>query len=256
MTKFLAFSCLHAPITHSGYFEWLLGQIEEFKPDVIVNLGDWYEGLASKKFDSYDDEDWTTEDEHVAVGLQAEAINAVAPMARRVWLWGNHDDNLFGKQPGRIPAGLRSLIKYSRDIEAWKGLKEWDIRAKYSHREKFRLGPITFQHGCAISRSAEKDGAYLYGVPFGLYIQGHTHRPVAVSQARERNVLLPYWFANPGTGMDYDRANYMARNSMALWGRGVIVGETAGATQRRSAFASKNWEAELRIHSLADERFT
>jgi predicted phosphodiesterase len=254
-TRFLCFSCLHAPITHSGYFDWLLGQIEEHKPDVIVNLGDWYEGLVAKRFTTYDSEDWTCEDEHEAVGLQASAINKVAPKAKKVWIWGNHDDNLFGNQPDRLPKGVRSLIKYTKHVSVAEPLKDWSIRDRYDHREKFRLGPVTFQHGCAHSASAEKDGAYLYGVPYGLYVQGHTHRPLPVTQARERKVNMAYWYANPGCGMDWDKANYMARNSMALWGRGCIVGDTAGAHQHRTAYASKQWDAELRVHSLADERF-
>lgn len=101
MKRIVAFSCLHAPITHKGYFDWLIGQIEESKPHYIVNLGDWYEGKWAKRWAKHKDENWSVLDEHKAVAEQAKAINLAAPKATKIWLYGNHDDNSFNVHPDR-----------------------------------------------------------------------------------------------------------------------------------------------------------
>ena len=130
-------------------------------------------------------------------------------------------------------------------------LLEWEVLDTYSHRAKRRLGPVTFQHGTALHAAAEKDASYLYGTPYGLYVCAHSHAPQRVTQCQERKVKLPYWYANVGTGIDFDAAHYMNRASMALWGRACIIGDCAGAEQRRTAYASKMWDAEVLFHSFA-----
>ena len=253
--RIAAFSCLHAPITHKGYFDWLLAQIEEYKPHYIVNLGDWYEGLASKRWSRYEDEEWSVYDEHRAVAAQAQAINEVAPQAEKWWLWGNHDDNLLGDLPDRVPKDLREAVNWRNFKPTADALDKWNCVENYGDSVKLRLGPITFQHGCAHNESAEKDAAYLYGVPFGLYVCGHTHRLKDVTQAKERKIPMPYWYCNPGTGMDFERANYMRRQRLVHWGRGVALIEAPGVDQSRAAYRKVNWSAEVKVHSLADERF-
>ncbi len=254
-TKFVAFSCLHSPLTHKGYFEWLLKQIEDFRPDVIVNLGDWFEGKCAKRWPSWSDEKWSLDDELYAVARQAIDIRMAVPSARYVWLYGNHDDNLFGLAPDRIPDDIKDSVQWDRNVTTAEAFKGWEVTKKYGDRVRFRLGPITFQHGCSTQINAEKDAGYSHGTPYGLYVCGHTHRPVRVTQAEERRRYLPYWYANPGCGVEWSRLHYMDRLQMSKWGRGCIVGDCAGADQRRTAFASKQWDAELRIHSMAfDER--
>lgn len=255
-TKFLAFSCQHQPTTHVGYQEWLLEQIRVHKPDVIVNLGDWYEGLAASRWPKHPTQVWTLFDEHRAVAKQAREINEVAPTAKRWWLYGNHDSNLFN-EPHRIPEDLKPAVQWRAMPEICKPLFEWDVLDVYSHRSKRRLGPVTFQHGTDLQQSAEKDNSYHYGTPFGLYVAGHTHRPLRVTQCRERKALLPYWYANVGCGMDFEKAaHYMNRASMNLWGRACIIGDCAGADQRRTAYASRQWDAEVLVHSMSNPNAT
>ena len=161
----------------------------------------------------------------------------------------------MGAQPDRIPADIRDAVQIMNFTPAAKALEGWQIVEEYSHRTKIRRGPVTFQHGCSTGKTAEKDAAYDYGTPFGLYICGHTHRPLEVTRAEERGRWLPYWYANPGTGICFKRCHYMDRLSMAKWGRGCIVGEIPASSVResRTAYASKNWDAELRTHSFAHE---
>lgn len=252
---FAAFSCLHAPITHKGYFNWLISQIEEIKPDVIVNLGDWWEAKPAKRFPQWDDEKWSVLDEHREVARQANEINRVAPQAKRVLLFGNHDDNFFGTNPDRIPEDVRAALRWQENKDTSAALKDWTVIEEYSHRARFRLGQVTFQHGCDAALNSMQKASYLYSVPNGLYVCGHTHRPIPVTQVQHLQVHLPYWYANPGCGADWDKMHYMKRLNMSNWGRGLIVGEVsdASANHRKAFFSEPQWSAELRIHSWQHE---
>jgi metallophosphoesterase superfamily enzyme len=238
-------------LTDDSYFQWLIAVIEEHKPHVIVNLGDWYEGKAAKRWPSWSDETWSLNEEHRMVSDQALAIRAAAPDARLVWLYGNHDDNLFGMQPERIKDDLRESVQWSENRLAAVALDGWEVVRKYGERIRLRIGPITFQHGVDLNVNGEKDAGYYHGTPYGLYVCGHTHRPVRVTRAQERKTYLPYWYANTGCGANWERMHYVDRAKTRMWGRGAVVGECSGADQRRTAFASKQWDAELKVHSLA-----
>jgi hypothetical protein len=76
-----------------------------------------------------------------------------------------------------------------------------------------------------------------------------------VTQCRERSAYLPYWFANAGTGMDWAQAHYMQRASKEQWGRGVVLFEVneASVKSRKPHYATKEWSAELRVHSFASQ---
>lgn len=251
--RFLAYSCPHEPIVNRGWFNWLIGKIEEHKPDYIVCLGDLYEGKAAKRWPAWSDEKWTLEDEHRAVVQHIEAVNSAGRDAIKYWLYGNHDENLFGNAPDRIHEDLKDAIQWRNHALVSVALSSWRVVAQYGHRVRLRLGPLTFQHGVDITSGLAREGqlAAYYGTPYGLYIRGHTHKPLPVSRVEWGQFPLPYWFANPGTGADWKRMHYMDRCSMARWGRGCIIGEASGIEQRRSAYGSKQWSAETLIHSMA-----
>jgi len=254
MTRILSFADLHAPLTHAGFFNWLIEQIEEFKPHIIVNVGDWPEGKPAKRWEKYADEKWSALDEILEVSRQADAINKAAPDAVKHWIFGNHCANFFKDLPGRIPDDLQACVDW-RNLRGTEPLEQWKILEEYTHESKLRIGPVTFQHGCELSKDgyrACKDMAYMFGTPYGLHVSGHSHKPLAVTRCEERSIKLPYWVCNPGTGADWDRMHYMDRLSKHRWGRGVVLIEVPDSSvkQSRSAYASKQWDAELRVHSL------
>lgn len=250
----VAFGCLHAPITHPGYFDWLIGQIEEFKPDYLFNLGDWYEGLAGSRHSRDPRHNWTIFTEHNAVKQQAEAFNLAAPNATKYWVYGNHDDNLFGIHADRVPEDLREVVQWNNHEGVRKALEGWRVRETYKHGERVYLGQISLGHGCPVTESAAKDEVYSFGVPYGLDIRSHTHRPEPVTQARERKVVLPYYYANTGTGADWDKMHYMDRQSKQLWGRGAVFFEVSCRGEGKEVKAQPNWEAETRVHSTFAQR--
>ena len=253
--RIAAFSCLHAPITHKGYFDWLLAQIEEYKPHYIVNLGDWYEGKFAKRWAKHKDEGWSVLDEHQAVATQARAINQASRGAKRIWLYGNHEDNAFNIHPDRVADDIVPALRWCENKDVSKALEDWKVLAKYGHDRFFRLGPITFQHGCELSKPGIRRETVYFSTPYGLRVSGHTHRPTPIEQLDLNGALLPYYQANPGCGADWDKMHYVDRLNKQGWGRGVVLIEACGTEQSRTAYASKQWSAELRVHSMADERF-
>lgn len=255
MPRILNFTDLHGVLVHPGYFNWLIKQIEDFKPDYLVDTGDRVEGKPGKQWAKYPDERWTALDELRTLSEQTRALNDAAPNAKKIWIHGNHDEMLFGSLPARIPEDLQSLTDW-RNLRGTEPLEQWTIHEKYTHRFKVQLGQITFQHGCDVSKSPEramKDAAYQYAVPYGLYVCGHGHKPVPVTQCEERAIALPYWIANAGTGADWDRMHYMDRCSNHKWGRGVVKIECTEASIRdsKTAYTKPQWQAELVIHSTA-----
>lgn len=156
-------------------------------------------------------------------------------------------------QPDRIPEDIKDAVQWRHRSDVSSALKGWEVVTEYKHDTVWRLGCITFQHSVPATVASDKDLCYDYGTPYGLLIRGHTHRPMRVTQCQERKSLLPYWYANPGCGAEWDRMHYMDRCSRVLWGRGCIVGELpeSSVRQSRTAYAAKNWDAELRVHSTA-----
>lgn len=256
VVRFAAFSCLHAPITDPKYFNWLCDQLSEYRPDVIVNLGDWYEGLAGSRHSRHPLQKWSLYDEHRAVLAQAQRLRAAVPEAKKVWLFGNHDDNQFGRQPDRVPEDLREVADWRNYEPLRDELSDWRIIDTYTHRTAWYLGQVAFQHGCAVGLNAQADAACAYGVPYGLHVSGHTHRPARVTQVMLRQVPLPYWFANPGTGIDFDQTYYMDRQSMLKWGHGLVLGECKASGEGRQVFAARNWDAETRVFKMAHDGVT
>jgi hypothetical protein len=162
------FGCLHAPITHKGYLDWLCETIRDFNPDLLINGGDWFEGLAASRWGKHPNQTWLVDQEFKTVGEQADRFEEAAPNARKYWMLGNHCSNLL-HEPFRMTDDLRQCVgnKYAELVQG--PLAGWKIGNPYAHSERLRLGPITIQHGCAtgkgIPESHLKDQAYAYSQP-------------------------------------------------------------------------------------------
>lgn len=251
--KGLYFSCLHAPYTREGYIEWLCQVIRDHKPKLICNLGDWYEAGAASRFPKNPLDDDGVLREHRVVAEQARMLNDAAPIdSKLVWIYGNHDDNFFNVHPGRISKDIVPALHWS--IHTDGALDGWHVAERYDDDFVFNWGAVTAQHGTGHSKTAEKDQAYRHARPNGLYVCGHTHRPLQITQAVERKESLPFFYVNPGTGVDWNSMYYMQRNSKSQWGGGAVLVEQpeAHVRNRRASFADKDWDAELLIHEFAN----
>lgn len=250
LVKFAAFSCPHCPLQDERAIEWLLGRLEAEKPDVLVHLGDGHEADSASRWPS--EYDWSLRDEFDAHdALLGRLRKAVGKKTRLVFLPGNHDANLLSI--GRIDKRIRSQCDY-RDPDNEPELQHWEQPCEYVYDKRkgvFRLGQVSFAHGFEHGASGDEFQALLLGVPFGLHITGHTHRPTPMPMRcyRTKAVPLPYWFANPGCLRDL-KPPYMERKRSHQWGQGVVFGETA---IQKSPRMSRQWDARVEVFRMADD---
>lgn len=249
--KFIAFSCPHCPLEDPEAIGWLVEQIGTRSPDVIVHLGDGHEADSASRWPS--EYSWSLVDEFRAHNELLKGIREAAPSARRVFLPGNHDDNLLSIN--RIDKKLRGLCDYRSQPQWEPELSMWEQPADYVYCRKrgvFRLGAVTFAHGYESGTSGDEFQSIRLGVPYGLFVGGHTHRPLPVTQAaRTRTLPLPYWHCNAGTLRDIWDVPYMTRKCRSLWGQGLVYGETE--TGRRPRMTRASWDAELVVRRMFDD---
>lgn len=245
--RFLAFSCTHFPKHDPESCDWIIEQVRKYRPDIVVHQGDLLEAAGASRWEN--EEDFDLEDEFSAADKFLRIVRRASKKgARFVLLPGNHDDNIIA--PNRIHKALRRSCDYRERITEIKS-GAWQLKS-YRHRPDccvHRLGQVTFIHGFYCNQTAERDHAVQLGTPNGLLVMGHTHRPRPVTQARLKPTIpLPYWYANTGTHIDFDKANYVYRKNTQEWGQAVCVGEAADLKSPR---AGRHWDAEVVVRRMA-----
>ena len=104
---------------------WVLDEITDYKPHVVVCLGDLFDASAASVHP--DEVKHTLLDEYAVASNFLEQIRRVSPTnASFVWTLGNHDDNIQRCDPRRIPEGLRDIVNwnntriYGDEFRKWK----------------------------------------------------------------------------------------------------------------------------------------
>lgn len=232
--RWAAFGCVHL---HRGkVWDRAMSLVREYKPDVLVCLGDVLDADAASRFPQEDPKALSSEYETMNTMLR-EASEA-APKAQLVFMEGNHELNIRDKL--RLPKAVRELCDYRKHVSA---LDLWDWHP-YDCSEKgvFRLGQVAFYHGYETGPAADQMQAIQHCKPFGLGVSAHTHMPREPFQIEPwRGRPIPYWAMNVGT-LGSLRPGYMLRKRTNTWGHGVALGS---CTMIRSARASRLWHAEL-----------
>lgn len=244
-------------MTHKGFWEWLKELIVKESPDVIVNVGDWFEGEYGSRFAKDKRKAWTIIQEFKSVSQQMQEINALAPNAQKVWLYGNHEAHILQYDPQRLDDDSRALIDECYDNHLKPHMDGW-ITKPYGHRENWYIGGLGFRHGSDVSAAAVTQDMGDYCPYNGLLVTGHTHRPMPVTQLRLGKALWPFHAANCGTGADWSRMHYMDNSRLSQWGRGALVAEVTapGLREGRKDYSRVRWKAELKIHSMASSNWS
>lgn len=254
--RWLAFGCTHVPLHDHSACARLVERISQYQPHVVVHLGDLYEADSASRWPS--EYDWSLADEFRAADAMLRSIRKAAPKATRVFLPGNHDDNLLALD--RIPRKIRErcdwrVRQYGSD-GTWLNeelLTHWRRPAKYMYcrrRGVWRIGQVTFSHGYEHGGNCDEYHTLLLGVPNGLYVGAHTHRPTPVTQAlRTRDVPLPYWHCNVGCLREL-KPPYVARKRTHRWGHAMVLGE---ALPVKSWRASREWGATVEVIATYDQ---
>jgi predicted phosphodiesterase len=235
----------HAPYTDLSAFNWVYSQIEEFKPDIIVNIGDGIEADAGSKFESDAEHDLFEEFRF----LRDEILTPLSQLgaSKLVYVCGNHEYNAL-ENPGRIDRRLRRLIVQDFQ-EATEG---WMVKPYAAdNRGRYAIGQFIFRHGAKAGIRADHHETLNYGAEYCLHVMGHTHRPKPVTRIELPGAIPTHrYYANVGACVDWRKLAYARRCNVQSWGCGVFLGETDGSGEGLDRYAKKRWDAELRIRSL------
>ena len=243
--RFLVCSDLHVPFLDEDAFEWLLEQIKDFKPHLLVLNGDLFEAKAASRWPS----EYTHHllDEYEKAGTVLHKLRKIAPKGCRLkFVLGNHDDNI--QAPNRLPIDIRSAVAFHKHVDE---LKHWGQVPYENNPNKcmVSLGQVKFMHGFTTGKWSDRNEAVTHGAEWGLVIRGHTHRPVPVTQAEFGSVKVNFWYANTGCLTKFDPPmDYMKRKSTQSWGHAIVVGE---ASELKSPRVGRYWDAELRMRKMA-----
>lgn len=246
--SFLAFSCPHVPLLDEHAHEFLLDQLAKHQPDIVIHLGDGHEADSASRWPT--EYTWDLADEYREHNAFLESIRLTVPKAKKIFCQGNHDNNLLSI--ARLDKKIRSLTHWKH----WEPeLASWEI-IDYVYCRKngcYRIGDVVFTHGFEAGTSADELQALYFANEYGLYVGGHTHRPLAgvPRQAmRTKTRPLRYFYTNPGCLRDL-KPDYMLRQRSELWGHGVTIG--VAETYRHRNRYTCNWEAETVVLRYYDE---
>ena len=259
VVRFAAHSCVHAPEHDESAIDWYLGQLEEYKPDVVISLGDDLEADSASRWPS--EKHHTLIDEYAADDEIKRRIIEVTPNARHIRLMGNHCANIL--EHGRINPKLRDLCdwripQYSRaGVQVNANALKWETVGDYifcKRRGVFRLGQVTFGHGWLTNTKADAHHSVRLGCPMGLFVGGHLHSPKPVDRVMlTTKIPLDYWYANAGCLRDLD-PDYMKRKDAFNWGHGAVFGEAdTRCGPSKSLRMTRQWAAETRIKEMYAE---
>ena len=239
--KFLAMSCPHFPYQDKAGVTWLIKEISDYKPEVIVLLGDVCDTECLSRFAKQNA--ISLEQEYQAGDKCAETIHDHAHGAKIIWMQGNHEERCF--RPDY--SALSELIDYRIHVKA---SSKWTHYPYELRQDKcFSIGQVTFAHGWNTNDASIKKETIILGVPNGLYIHGHTHRPHCVKQVKMGAVDLPYWYANTGTFIQTNpKPEYMKKRDDHQWGQGLVIGH---ANPKRRWGHKCDWAARLLLRKMA-----
>ena len=244
--KFIFFGCVHAPLQDPEAVAALLEGIRRFKPDVVIHGGDGHEADAACRFHS--EYEFTLEDEYASHNAFLADLHKAAPNAQRVFLLGNHDNNLL--KWGRLDKRVRKVADFrlhEPELTHWKLLP-------YLHDRRngcFRIGQVVFIHGFSVCTNADELETFYFTNEYGLCCRAHTHRPtVGIERCmRTKRIPLRYWYANAGC-LRHLKPEYVKTQNTEMWGHAYIKGE---ALPLKSPRLTREWSAEVVHISGYDE---
>jgi predicted phosphodiesterase len=254
--KFIVAGCLHAPYIDPQAADWFVGNIERERPNVIVLNGDLLEAQPASRFKDKERHRYTIGQEYKAADEFLGRVHKAWNKAEIVLTMGNHDTNYY--EVDRVPPELMDVLDWKRRDESGKyvnipNLKHVSKIMPYCNRRKdaYRIGQVSIAHGFDCGSNSDEIEALRVGMPYGLHIRSHTHRPTnGIIRARKNaSTPLPWWYANTGCLRDL-YPDYMSRQSVQNWGQGCVIGT---ADLLKSPRMSRCWEARVDIFRMAED---
>ena len=204
-TKVLVLSDIHVPFHDENALRVAMEFKKDFKPDIVIALGDWLDAEAASTF-AKDPSDCDFCEE---IEICNELIDRFEP---NYFLEGNHEQRL--RRPNIAPE-FRRLLDPRKLLHLHRRGITW---VPYSSHPKhlLRIGKMTFIHGFSAALAAGRKEA----AAFGCVVHGHTHRIATVQVPHATNKLTAF---NIGCLCDLN-PGYMDTKGPNGWAHGFGYG--------------------------------
>lgn len=236
----VVWSCEHSPFTNYEAIAAMAEAGRKFKATHAICLGDRFESAAASVHPN--EYSHTLMDEYEGAARTSQLVRKLMPKASLHWMLGNHDDNITRADPRRVHPGLRGIVHWNRS-EWGEEFRRWKQYPYIKNASGvLQLGLLRCYHGFNCGASSDElealEMSYATGGRAGtLWIRGHTHRPVPITQAlRTKSIPLPYHYANVGH-MGPASPDWAARMNTTRWGPAYALVETD----------STGWSADLTL---------
>ncbi len=199
---------------------------KDFKPDVLVHLGDAWDYRALRKGATADEKaEHGKKDHDMGKAFLKEYFKGKAK--EKIYVWGNHDmrpmDNLESTN-GILREHCENIVEDQLRTLRQCGIKETDYFYD-SRKGVYELYPFRLVHGFASAENSAKQHAIMYGGKFPCVVAGHNHY---AQRWRECSLDRKEGISNPcmcGLDPDYARANKRKLRHCKGWTYGWYEGD-------------------------------
>ncbi len=222
--RVLAYGCEHAPFTPERHIRWLLERIAEWKPDIVVHLGDRFEAVGGTVHDS-NEFDHDQRDEYEAAAATSERVRKACPDTTQfVWVLGNHDERYqhylwqkLGELNGVEDFELENLIKKRvtgiKFITDKRIIKANDLNIVHGHEfASSIISPVNIARGLYFRAKANT-------------ICGHHHRSSEHTEQNIEGKIVTTWSVGCLSEL---HPQYMPINS---WNHGFCMVDLHGSKE-------------------------
>lgn len=207
-------------------FKWLGRMIDDIKPDVVVQIGDWFDMPSLSSYDvgkkSFEGRTYNAD-----IGAGKDAIRAVRGLLSNQVLrntqfealGGNHDDARIK----RVVEGDRKLEGTISVLDMGWVQSGWSYTPFLSRKE---IDGIVYQHYFTTGVmgrpvGGENPALRLLQTRFASSIQGHDH--LFSTAHRFTNTGRKIWGFTCGCYLDPDQIEEYAGEANQMWDRGILV---------------------------------
>ena len=189
--KFVAIGDSHGDLVCDKTLKTALTFIKDYKPDLLVHLGDAFDfralrsGIRASDGEAYEDFVHDT-----MCGYETlEQLWEAGGSCEKVYLLGNHENRLVHTSVSHPNGIIRSAA-----LDGFEKLKDFTKKHKalmlpYHHdKGVYRKDGVSFVHGYTANNSSVSQHAAHYGEAGGAVVMGHLHRLEHASAPKQGGV--------------------------------------------------------------------
>jgi len=214
LKKLAFFGDSHHPYHHKKAWSLFLQVMEDFKPDVLVGLGDLADFYKISRFQKDPSRELTFDGEIDACNAALDELDALG-VERKIFIAGNHEDRLARYCMDTAPELFKTVsVPKLFNLE----LRGWEF---VDYKEHIKIGKLYVTHDVgstgpyAIFRAAS---TFQHPV-----VVGHTHRYAATIEGDALGKHYPAW--SFGWLGDIEKVDYMHKIKLRRqWSLGFGVG--------------------------------